>query len=80
MYPVGANRESRCHFHEQAPSLPHAAGGDITDAAERTFEPLLNATDLSKTFKVSGVDIHALARGADANPRGGDAGAGRGVG
>ena len=61
MYPVGANRESRCHFHEQAPSLPHAAGGDITDAAERTFEPLLNATDLSKTFKVSGVDIHALA-------------------
>ena len=80
MYPVGANRESRCHFHEQAPSLPHAAGGDITDAAERTFEPLLNATDLSKTFKRLGGRHPRSGRGADANPRGGDAGAGRGVG
>ncbi len=61
MYPVAAKRESRCHLHERAPSLPHVAGGDLTAAAERSFEPLLTATDLSKTFKVSGVDIHALA-------------------
>jgi peptide/nickel transport system ATP-binding protein len=60
MYPVDANRESRCHFHDQAPSLPHVTGGDLVEAAERTFEPLLTANDLSKTFKVSGVDIHAL--------------------
>ena len=62
MYPVGGGRGSRCHFHELAPTLPHVEGGDLTAAAERTFEPLLSARDLSKTFKISGVDIHALTR------------------
>ncbi len=71
MYPVTSLRGSRCHFHEQAPTLPHVEGGDLTSVAERTFQPLLSAKDLGKTFRVSGVDIHALA-GVDMSIRAGE--------
>ncbi len=60
MYEVSPTRGSRCHFHERAAELPHVVGGDVSGAAERTFKPLLSARDVSKTFRISGVDIHAL--------------------
>ena len=60
MYPVAAGRESRCHFHERAPDLPRVIPAEPVTAAVTGGEPLLRADDLGKTFRVSGVDMHAL--------------------
>ena len=60
MYPVAADRESRCHFHERAPDLPRVIPAEPVTAAITGGEPLLRADDLGKTFRVSGVDVHAL--------------------
>ena len=60
MYPVAAGRESRCHFHERAPDLPRVMPVEPVTPAVTGGEPLLHADDLGKTFRVSGVDVHAL--------------------
>ena len=59
---VGDGHHSKCHFHEIAESLPR-----VTDeraaltVVDRTAEPLLQITDLAKTFTQDGVAVHALA-------------------
>ena len=66
MYDVGPGRGSRCHFHDQAqtlPRTPEAAAEDAPDGRQnghRRGEPLIQATDLSKTFHVGGQTVHAL--------------------
>ena len=61
MYPTGPGRGSRCHLHERAPDLPRATPAEpITRPAGPSGSPLLRADDVSKTFRFSGVDVHAL--------------------
>ena len=61
MYEVSPVRGSRCHYYEKAPTLPHVEGEELTEAPVRDLKPLLSARGLSKTFRISGTDIHALA-------------------
>jgi peptide/nickel transport system ATP-binding protein len=64
LYDAGRGRESRCHFHERAQTLPRvvrpepevAAGVNGSDAGE----VLVSATDVSKTFHLDGQTIHGL--------------------
>jgi len=61
MYAAGPGRESRCHLHTRAPDLPRATAVEpALRAADAGGEPLLRASDVSKTFRASGVDVHAL--------------------
>ncbi len=66
VYDVGPGRGSRCHFHNQAQTLPRTpdAVGDEPDPRQnghRRGEPLIRATDVSKTFRLDGQAVHALA-------------------
>jgi peptide/nickel transport system ATP-binding protein len=67
-YEVGPGRRSRCHFHDQAQTLPHT---DTTESDEPTApasqpstvrgdRPLLEARSVSKTFQFAGQAIHGL--------------------
>jgi peptide/nickel transport system ATP-binding protein len=60
MYPTGPGRVSRCHLHELAPDLPRATPAEPIARSVAPGEPLLRARDVSKTFRFSGVDVHAL--------------------
>ena len=52
---------SRCHFHEQAQSLPREMGADLAlPAVDRAAAPLLSFDDLGKVFKQQGHEVHAL--------------------
>ncbi len=61
MYPVGAGRQSRCHLHQRAPDLPRVTPAEPVARGAGGSEPLLQAREVSKTFRFSGVDVHALA-------------------
>ena len=62
LIPVGNGHTSRCHFHEEAQSLPRAAAGEPPQATvERGAEPLIVAQGLSKTFRQEGHAVQALA-------------------
>jgi peptide/nickel transport system ATP-binding protein len=62
LYPVGPEHGSRCHFHEQAQSLPRAAdAAPIVHAIPEDAEPVLRMENLGKTFHQEGQDVHALA-------------------
>jgi peptide/nickel transport system ATP-binding protein len=58
---VGASHQSRCHFHEQAQSLPRATSNTPAHVAiERGGAPLLELDQLAKTFRQDGHEIKAL--------------------
>jgi peptide/nickel transport system ATP-binding protein len=62
MYDLGGGRESRCHYHDEAPSLPRQTPTDVAmPAVTHEGTPILRANDLAKTFKQGGHDVHALA-------------------
>jgi peptide/nickel transport system ATP-binding protein len=61
MYPIAPGRGSRCHFHAQAPDLPRATPVEaVAKTASAGPAPLLQASDVSKTFRMAGADVHAL--------------------
>ncbi len=62
LYDLGG-RHSRCHFHEEAQSLPRdtAPTTGVARTPDRTGTPVLRIDSLSKTFRQSGHDVHALA-------------------
>jgi peptide/nickel transport system ATP-binding protein len=61
LYPLGVGHVSRCHFHEQAQTLPREMAADIAlPAIDRDGEPLLQFDDIGKTFHQRGSDIKAL--------------------
>ena len=64
MYEAGPARSSRCHFHERARSLPRAQAPERPSVpaqnGHRRGLPLIDVTNVSKTFQVGGQTIHAL--------------------
>jgi peptide/nickel transport system ATP-binding protein len=59
--PIAAGHSSRCWYHEQAHSLPHAERGAIEHGrAERAREPLVRLDALSKVFRQDKHDVQAL--------------------
>ena len=62
LYELGG-RQSRCHFHEEAQSLPRDSAEriEVTRSLDRAQTPVLRITSLAKTFRQSGHDVHALA-------------------
>jgi peptide/nickel transport system ATP-binding protein len=63
LYPLGVvGHVSRCHFHEQAQTLPRELAADLAlPAIDRQGGPLLQFDDIGKVFHQHGNDIHALA-------------------
>jgi len=58
---LGDSHVSRCHFHEQASTLPREMRADLAlPAVDRTAEPLLRFDELGKVFKQQGHEVHAL--------------------
>jgi peptide/nickel transport system ATP-binding protein len=61
LHELGGGHVSRCHFHEQAQSLPREVATDLAvPAVDRAGEPLLRFDDLGKIFHQHGHDINAL--------------------
>jgi peptide/nickel transport system ATP-binding protein len=61
-YDIGGGRESRCHYHAEAPSLPRQTPSDVAmPPVTHEGVPILRADNLAKTFKQAGHDVHALA-------------------
>jgi len=56
------DRFSRCHYHEQAPTLPRATPSELPVAASRplTRVPVLRVENLSKTYMVGALGVAAL--------------------
>ncbi len=60
--PLGDRHSSKCHFHEIAATLPRdTAERAALPVVDRSKQPLLQITDLAKTFTQDGVSVHALA-------------------
>jgi peptide/nickel transport system ATP-binding protein len=59
---VGGGHTSRCWYHEKAQSLPRDTPSELPPATAPTSngKPVLRAEALSKTFRQSGQDVHAL--------------------
>jgi peptide/nickel transport system ATP-binding protein len=60
---VGGGHTSRCWYHEKAQSLPRDTPSELPQAAAvaaSNGQPVLRAGALSKTFRQSGHDVHAL--------------------
>ena len=72
-YDAGPGRRSRCHFHERAQTLPRVEGERREEAARNAdnAEPLISATNVSKTFRIAGQTIRGLA-GASLELRAGE--------
>jgi peptide/nickel transport system ATP-binding protein len=62
MYEAAPEHTSRCHFHEQAQTLPRAEEADESHQGDgqRDGEPMISATGVSKTFHLGGQSIYAL--------------------
>ncbi|HSC04752.1 MAG TPA: ABC transporter ATP-binding protein [Solirubrobacteraceae bacterium] len=64
LYDAGPERESRCHFHERAQTLPRVVKPETEVAAAANGsgpgEVLVSAADVSKTFHIEGQTIHGL--------------------
>ena len=61
LYEVGSEHRSRCHFHEQAQSLPREMAADLDlPPVDQAAAPLLRFDDLGKVFRQQGQEIHAL--------------------
>ena len=71
-YEVSATRTSRCHFHEEAPSLPRTTPVDVALATpDETAEPVIRLRNVSKTFDVRGEKVYAVV-GVDLDLRPGE--------
>ena len=58
---VASGHESRCWYHERAQELPREEVADIDLApVDRTGEPLIELSKLTKIFKQRGHEVHAL--------------------
>ena len=61
-YHIGDGRSSRCHYHEEAPSLPRQTPSDVLmPPVSHEGAPILRAVNVAKTFRQAGHDVHALA-------------------
>ena len=61
LIPVGEGHESRCWYHDRAPSLPRQEARDINlPRVDRDGDPLVRFNDLGKIFKQQGHEVHAL--------------------
>ena len=61
LHELGSAHVSRCHFHEQAQTLPREMAADMdVPAIDRGADPLLRFDDLGKVFRQHGTEIHAL--------------------
>jgi peptide/nickel transport system ATP-binding protein len=61
LYTVTQAHSSRCHFHEQASTLPRAEAADISlPVVDRAEDPLVRFDGLGKVFHQAGHSIHAL--------------------
>ncbi|MFN8187030.1 MAG: ABC transporter ATP-binding protein [Gaiellales bacterium] len=60
--PVGPGHMSRCHFHEQAATLPRSTPSQVTPRSRETNgTPVVRAEGMTKTFRQDGHDVRALA-------------------
>jgi peptide/nickel transport system ATP-binding protein len=60
-YPVGADRTSRCHHHEQAPALPRATPEDVRlPPPDEAAAPVISLRKLAKTYTVRHDKVQAL--------------------
>jgi peptide/nickel transport system ATP-binding protein len=59
---VGSGHVSRCWYHEKAQSLPRDTPSELppVTAPATSGEPVLMAEGMSKTYRQSGQDVHAL--------------------
>ena len=58
---IEGGHESRCWYHELAPSLPREEAADIAlPPVEHATAPLVRIEELSKVFKQRGHEVHAL--------------------
>jgi peptide/nickel transport system ATP-binding protein len=58
---IASGHESRCWYHERAQTLPRAERVDLQlPAVDRTREPLVRLTELSKVFRQHGQELQAL--------------------
>ena len=65
VYDVAPGRGSRCHFHAQAQELPRvlaSENGAPSGNGNGRGKPLIDASEISKTFNLAGQKIHALDR------------------
>jgi peptide/nickel transport system ATP-binding protein len=64
IYDVAPGRGSRCHFHEQAQQLPRVQAAEPEPGpgvnGNRRGEPLIDMSNVSKTFHLAGQDFRAL--------------------
>jgi len=61
LHELGGGHVSRCHFHEQAQSLPREMAADLAlPAVDRAGQALLQFDDLGKVFHQHGHQINAL--------------------
>jgi peptide/nickel transport system ATP-binding protein len=61
LHPLGDGHVSRCHFHEQAQSMPRALTADLAlPPVDRAGQALLRFDDLGKVFHQHGHAINAL--------------------
>jgi peptide/nickel transport system ATP-binding protein len=62
LYDAGPGRQSRCHFHEVAQTLPRVVKPEpeVVAAQNGRGEVLISAEDVSKTFHMEGETIHGL--------------------
>ena len=61
MYPLGGDRISRCHYHEQAAELPRATPEDVRlPPPDEDAAPVISLRGVSKTFRGGKEPVHAL--------------------
>jgi peptide/nickel transport system ATP-binding protein len=61
MYPVTGDRDSRCHYHTKAPTLPRATPEDLRlPAPEGDSAPVITLRGVSKTFTSRRERVYAL--------------------
>jgi peptide/nickel transport system ATP-binding protein len=61
LYEAGPGRQSRCHFHERAQTLPRQTPPELATAERSAQAPvLIDAAGVSKTFKNAGETVYGL--------------------
>jgi peptide/nickel transport system ATP-binding protein len=60
-YPITAERTTRCHYHERAPSLPRVTPEDVRlPPPDETAAPVISLRGVAKTFRVRKDRVRAL--------------------
>jgi peptide/nickel transport system ATP-binding protein len=60
LYALGDRRTSRCHFHQEAHTLPWNAPRQLIPARHENGAPLLALEKAAKTYRQDGQDVRAL--------------------